>query len=91
MQQLARLKRLKIMRLISTIKAWFIPEEVPAYVIESKHNIAPESAFSASGQIIYKGDESADAEVSRVIRVYGLKARKRLATEEEKQTAKVWL
>jgi hypothetical protein len=79
------------MRLISTIKAWFIPEDVPAYVIESKHNIEPESAYSASGQIIYEGDERADAEVARVIRVYGLKARKRLATDIEKQTAKVWL
>ena len=79
------------MRLIITMKAWLKDEELPAYVIESKHNIEPESAYSASGQIIYDGDESADAEVSRVIRVYGLKARKRLATDNEKQTAKVWL
>jgi hypothetical protein len=91
MQQLARLKRLKIMRLISTIKAWFIPEEVPSYVIESKHNIEPESAYSASGQIIYEGDERADKEVQRVTNTFGLKARKRLATESEKKTAKVWL
>jgi hypothetical protein len=63
----------------------------PAYLIEIKHNTELESAYSASGRVVYEGDERADNEVSRVRNVYGLCARKRLATEAEKQTAAVWL
>jgi hypothetical protein len=77
--------------MLDKIKSWFVEEELPAYVIETRHNIEPESAYSASGLIIYEGDIAADAEVSRVTRVYGLNARKRMATEEEKASARVWL
>jgi len=63
----------------------------PAYLIEVKHNTEPESAYSASGQIIYEGDIAADKECQRLAKVYGLCARKRMATEEEKASARVWL
>ena len=68
---------------------WFT-DDIP-YVIESKHNLDPDSAYSTSGRIIYKGQKAADAECERVRRTYGLKARKRLATEEEKKLVKLWL
>jgi hypothetical protein len=68
---------------------WFA-DDVP-YVIESRHNLEPDSAYSASGRVIYEGAERAEAECERVRKTYGLSVRKRQATEEEKRTAKLWL
>lgn len=75
--------------MINRIKQMFAP--LPLYVIEIKHNMEPESAYSANGKVLYEGDEAADEECERVHRVYGLCVRKRIATESEKRTAKVTL
>ena len=74
--------------MIKKILTWFT-DDVP-YVIEIESRRNP-AAYSASGRIIYEGEERAEAECERVRKTYGLSVRKRQATEEEKRTAKLWL